>query len=133
MKEHNVTVLKKIAKCEQCFWKNDCWKQGVCNNYKPIDSDKFCENLYQYIKKNIKPTDEKKLVRHTYQTSKWGAYSDNTTLDQYYVSMINDDISELKKHHVVYVFCIDQIIELYRFLPELRILNYDNGIWYLSL
>jgi hypothetical protein len=132
MKE-NIGVLNKVESCKNCMWRNYCWKQQVCESFKPIDSDKYCESLYQYIRKNITPSGESKLTRHVYQMSNWGIYTDCTTLDQYYINMINDDLKIIRHKDTAYVFNIDQVIEMYRLEPKLHIKKYEDGVYYISL
>lgn len=129
----NSKVLNQVTHCKNCYWRNDCWKQQICESFKPIDTDKYCEDVYTYLKKNIKPTGDIKLQRHVYQMSNWGTYKDTDTLDQYYVSMINDNLKEIRKGHTAYCFNIEQVIEMYKLEPDLHIKQFNDGIYYISL
>jgi hypothetical protein len=129
----NITVLNKITSCKNCYWRNDCWKQNVCDSFKPVDSDKYCEDVYQYLKKNINHSKEDKLHRHSYQMSTWGAYTDRDTLDQYYVNMINDNLKVIRSGKTAYCFNIDQVIQMYKLEDHLHIKDFSDGIYYITL
>lgn len=128
----NFGVLSKITGCKNCLYKNDCWEQRLCDGFKPIDSYKYCEDITNYLHKCVKTSVDKKLTRHVYQMSSWGICSDTDTSDSYYVNMINDNLKIIRKGKTAYCFNIDQVIEMYRFEPELRVLKYDDGIYYIT-
>lgn len=135
MKETKVDtkVLNDITSCQNCYFRNDCWKHHVCGSFKPIDTDKYCEQVTKYLHNNIKPTGETKLTRHVFQMANWGTYTDCKTLDQFYCDMINDNLREIRKGYTCYCFHIDQIIDMYKLEPKLRVKTYDEGIYYITL
>ena len=128
----NFGVLNKITGCKNCLYHNDCWKQRLCDGFKPVDPDKYCEDITKYLHKHIKPSYEKKLTRYVFQMSNWGICADGNSTDQYYVELINDNLKLIRKGKPAYCFNIDQVIEMYRFEPALRVLQYDSGIYYIT-
>ena len=72
------------------------------------------------LRKNITPSREKKLKRHTVPDGK--SYNDKvTTLDEYYVLLVNSVLSEVRKGGVDYAYSLEQIRDIMRFEPDISV------------
>ena len=97
-----------------------------CGKFTPNNMDKFLNDTIKYFQANVTKSKDKKLKRVcTYQ----GATNDKvTTLDTYYISFINDCISDLRKGRMTYVFSISHIWEILRFVQNIKAVYQGNGI-----
>lgn len=108
--------------CEQCCFKLSCQKKIPCSIFYPDNMDKFLEGAVTYLKESIPLSKDAILKRHaTVSLSSYGAKSDTTTLDGYYVRMINDTLSQIRKGKTAYIFNINQIKEILRFERNIQI------------
>ena len=92
----------------------------------PDNMDNFLNDTITYFEMNMVKSKDKKLKRIcTYH----GATNDKvTTLDSYYTSFINDNISELWKGKTVYVFKLCQLWEILRFVDGVKAVYQSDGI-----
>ena len=122
MNLHNDLMKVKIVHdCENCCHK--CRKCGVtCENFYPVNSSEFMEHVLDELRQNITPSKEKKLKRHA--VPDWKSYNDKvTTLDEYYVLLVNSVLSEVRKGGVDYAYSLEQIRDIMRFEPNITV-NY---------
>lgn len=125
--------------CDQCCFKLSCQKKIPCSKFYPDNMDKFMESTITYLKENTPSSKDTILKRHVViSLSSYGAKSDTTTLDGYYVSMINDTLSQIRKGKTAYLFNIAQIKEILKFERNIQIevnecgyevtkVNYNDG------
>lgn len=72
------------------------------------------------LRKNITPSKEKKLKRHVVPDEK--SYNDKvTTLDEYYVLLVNSVLSEVRKGGTDYAYSLEQIRDIMRFEPNISV------------
>ena len=89
------------------------------------------EELHQALRKItekiiIVPANTKFLSRHAAKTA--GGTKSDTTLDFYYVSMINDTLREIRKGRVGYVYNIRQIADIKAFEPKADFTFEDGAV-----
>lgn len=116
--------------CRQCIRKhNACGKGCTCTEFFPDNMDVFLDYVVTYLKENTPLSKEKKLKRHTREYSGVGLkYDDTTTLDEYYVRMINDVLSEIRRGKIDYLFNFGQIRDVLRFERNIT-LRYVDGCY----
>lgn len=120
--------------CEQCVMKNSlCGKRFTCVDFFPDNMDVFLDYVVTYLKENTPPCKEKKLKRHARNYSGVGLkYDDTTTLDEYYVRMINDVLSEIRRGKADYLFSFGQIRDVLRFERNIT-LRYVDGCYEIKM
>lgn len=113
--------VKVVHGCEKCCHK--CRKCGVaCENFYPANSIEFMNYVLDELRKNITSSREKKLKRRAVPDGK--SYNDKvTTLDEYYVLLVNSVLSEVRKGGVDYAYSLKQIRDIMRFEPNITV-NY---------
>lgn len=74
----------------------------------------FLNKAITALRAVIIPSKEKRLTRHG---SKIPGVIYEDTLDKYYVDMINDTLSEIRKKRTAYIFNLKQVAEILRFEP----------------
>ena len=74
----------------------------------------------------IVPAKTKKLERYSGTTS--GGTGSDTTLDHYYVEMINDTLDEIRAGEVAYIFNARQIADILCFEPRAEFTYEDEAI-----
>ena len=74
----------------------------------------------------IVPANTKYLSRHSAKTA--GGTQSDTTLDFYYVSMINDTLREIRKGRVGYVYNVRQIVDIRAFEPKAEFTFEDGAV-----
>lgn len=126
MNLHNdLMKVKVVHGCENCCRKNCRYKNcssdsPACENFYPENSSKFMEYVLDELRKNITPSSEKKLKRHVVPDGK--SYNDKvTTLDEYYVLLVNSVLSEIRKGGVDYAYSLEQIRDIMRFEPDITV------------
>lgn len=128
MNLHNdLMKVKVVHGCKNCCRKNCRYKKcgsdsPACENFYPENSSEFMEYVFEELRKNITPSKEKKLIRHAVPDRK--SYNDRvTTLDEYYVLLVNSVLSEVRKGGVDYAYSLEQIADIMRFEPDITV-NY---------
>lgn len=122
MNLHNdLMKVKVVHGCENCCHK--CRKFGVtCENFYPDNSSEFMEYVIDELRKNITPSNEKFLKRCIIPDRK--SYNDKvTTLDEYYVLLVNSVLFEVRKGGIDYAYSLEQIADIMRFEPDITV-NY---------
>lgn len=122
MNLHNdLMKVKVVHGCENCCHK--CRKFGVtCENFYPENSAEFMEYVLDELRKDITPSDEKFLKRCIVSDRK--SYNDKvTTLDEYYVLLVNSVLFEVRKGGIDYAYSLEQIADIMRFEPIITV-NY---------
>lgn len=108
--------------CEQCCFKMSCQKHIPCVSFYPDNKDRFMENVITYLKGTIPLSKDKNLKRHAVASLRsQGITSDSTTLDGYYVNMINDSLSEIRKGRTAYLFTVGQLKDVIRFERDVKV------------
>ena len=118
--------------CNQCTMNLSCdfpchnTLNPKCMKFVPDNMDDFLNDTITYFENNMVKSKDKKLKRIcTYH----GATNDKvTTLDSYYTSFINDNISELRNGKTVYVFKLSQLWEILRFVDKVKAVYQGDGI-----
>lgn len=90
------------------------------------------DNLIEALRKvrgNVLPSEEKFMQRHPAETP---GGVEETTLDDYYVDMINDTLREIRKGEIAYIFNIGQIIDVLKYEPKAQF-QYEDGAIAVSL
>ncbi len=120
MNLHNdLMKVNVVHGCENCCHK--CRKCGVtCENFYPENSAEFMEYILAELRKNITPSSDKKLKRHIVPDGK--SYNDKvTTLDEYYVLLVNSVLSEIRKGGTDYAYSLEQIRDILRFETDISV------------
>lgn len=123
MNLHNdLMKVKVVHGCENCCRKNCRYNNcnSACENFYPENSAEFMEYILEELRKNITPSSEKKMKRHIVPDGK--SYNDKvTTLDEYYVLLVNSVLSEIRKGGVDYAYSLEQIRDILRFETDISV------------
>lgn len=102
--------------CSTCGFSN-CSSRGLpycCTNYFPENMDEVMDRVATDLHINTEKSSDKRLKRvSTGDRNKMTC--DGDTLDKYYVGMINDTLSEIRKGKTAYLFHLSQIQEVMKF------------------
>ena len=117
MNLHNDLMKAKIEHdCSFCQYK--CRNGNrPCEDFVPEDMDGFMEYVVDALIETVVPRAGKKLRRHpvTDKTT----YDDKIPpLDYYYVALVNDTLSEIRKGHEAYIFSLEQLRDVMSFEPR---------------
>lgn len=120
--------------CGQCIKKyNVCRNGNTCADFFPENMDVFLDHAVTYLKENTPLSKEKKLKRHARNHSSAGLkYDGTTTLDEYYVRMINDVLSEIRRGKTDYLFNFEQIRDVLRFERHIAV-RYIDGCYEIKI
>lgn len=102
--------------CSTCGFSN-CSSRGLpycCTNYFPENMDEVMDRVAADLHINTEKSSDKRLKRVS-TGDRHKMTCDGDTLDKYYVSMINDTLSEIRKGKVAYLFHLSQVQEIMRF------------------
>lgn len=98
--------------------------------------DEILTQVISLLRLNNKPvrSDRMKITRGCPQKNLGVTYDfdDATILDTYYVAMINDTLSEIRKGHEAYLYNLEQIKSVLKYEPE-AIIKVLDGIYYVTL
>lgn len=92
---------------------------GFTAEYKK-DVGEFLNHAIETLRIGTAPSKERRLKRHYVKNVGLGIRQE-TTLDQYYVDLINDTLREIRRGRPAYIFNLEQIREVFRFEPEAKI------------
>lgn len=102
--------------CSTCGFSN-CSSRGLpycCTNYFPENMDEVMDRVAADLHINTEKSSDKRLKRVS-TGDRHKMTCDGDTLDKYYVGMINDTLSEIRKGKVAYLFHLSQVKEIMRF------------------
>jgi len=89
--------------------------------------DIFLDSAITYLEANTSLSKDKRMKRHVGRSKSVGLSSDNmTTLDDYYVGLINDSVFQIRKGKTAYVFSMGQIRDILRFEHGIRVRYLDG-------
>lgn len=114
--------LKKVGvahNCSHCC--RSCYgRKEACTEFYPSNMKAFMDYVVDSLRDIVPLSRDSKLKRHTPSDDK--CFDDGvTTLDAYYVELINSVLSEIRKGKSDYVFGIEQIKDIMRFEPRITI------------
>jgi len=126
-----------VSDCKNCHYGDSCPdvqdKDTSCTDFMPVDENTYISELMASLRYNNIPSVDSRLKRRVPKNRSVDYYDDGvTTLDSYYVNMINDTLGEIRAGLTGYVFKAEQVAELLRFEPEIEVEMHD-GIFYVSL
>ena len=102
--------------CSTCGFSN-CSSRGLpycCTNYFPENINKVMNRVATDLHINTDKSSDKRLKRFSIG-DRHKMTCDGDTLDKYYVGMINDTLSEIRKGKTAYLFHLSQIQEVMKF------------------
>lgn len=102
--------------CSTCGFSN-CSSRGLpycCTNYFSENMDEVMDRVAADLHINTEKSSDKRLKRVS-TGDRHKMTCDGDTLDKYYVGMINDTLSEIRKGKVAYLFHLSQVQEIMRF------------------
>ena len=122
---HNDLLRAHIPhNCRQCG-KQCPRSMQTCVDFYPADSRKFLDYVITYLKCNTPRSKDEIMKRYfgaDIQFKRYGFYDDGiTSLDSYYVRMINDTLEQVRKGKTGYVYSIWQVQDILRYEPQVRI------------
>lgn len=135
----NKEILKYAVphQCSQCAMNSSCnsscfgTPNPQCKNFIPNNMDNFLNDTIAYIENDmIKSTDKK--MKRVCRRHCHGITNKVTTLDEYYISFINDCIAELRKGKMAYIFKLSQLIDILQFVDGVQAEYQGDGIIGLS-
>lgn len=102
--------------CSTCGFSN-CSSRGLpycCTNYFPENMSEIMNRIAVDLHISTEKSSDKRLKRIS-TGDRHKMTCDGDTLDKYYVGMINDTLSEIRKGKVAYLFHLSQVQEIMRF------------------
>ncbi|MBO6232160.1 MAG: hypothetical protein IK990_03715 [Ruminiclostridium sp.] len=116
MNLHNDLMKAKIEHdCSQCSYK--CGKRSACEDFVPEDMDDFMEYVVDALMETVVPSKDKKLKRRPVKSKI--PYDDKIpTMDYYYVALVNDTLSEIRRGYEAYIFNFEQLRDVMSFEPS---------------
>ena len=128
-------LQKEIAKlfphtCVDCIKRNNCAVKSkykddyYCPDYIPESIEDKLQALTKYLICTVPQSKDNKLKRKVqgYYNTYYGIVDDKvTTLDNYYVSFINDCLALLRKGQPAYVFKVEHIRDVLRFERDIKV------------
>lgn len=118
--------------CNQCTRCYDCYDvrygkpNPQCRRFIPSNMDMFLNDTITYFNENVPKSKDEKLNR---VCSYNGATNDKvTTLDKYYVDLINDSVQELRNRRTAYIFNIHQLYDIVQFYGDFTAKYQGDGI-----
>lgn len=102
--------------CSTCGFRN-CSNRGLpycCTNYFPENMSEVIDRVAVDLHINTDKSSDKRLKRVS-TGDRHKMTCDGDTLDKYYVGMINDTLSEIRKGKIAYLFHLSQIQEVMKF------------------
>jgi len=101
--------------CSQCSYK--CGKRVACEDFVPEDMDDFMEYVVDALMESVVPSKDKKLKRRPVKSKI--PYDDKIpTMDYYYVALVNDTLSEIRRGHIAFIFNLEQLRDVMCFEPR---------------
>ena len=116
MNLHNDLLKAKIEHdCSKCSYK--CGKRVACEDFVPEDMDDFMEYVVDALMETVVPSKDKKLKRRPVKSKI--PYDDKIpTMDYYYVALVNDTLSEIRRGHIAFIFNLEQLRDVMCFEPR---------------
>lgn len=114
--------------CSTCGVRN-CSSRGLsycCTDYFPSNMETLINRVCIDLRTTTAKTTEKRLKRIPVG-DKNKMTCDGDTLDKYYVGMINDTLSQIRKGKTAYLFHLSQLQEIMRFEDIEVTYNVDGG------
>ena len=128
--ENKYNVDNTGVSCNDCIWGDMCSENTPCHHIQFLSEEYFQDVVLPRIRESITPRRERRLSRKVIKSS--GVDYSGESLDSYYIAMINDCLSEIRKHRTAFIFNVDQIREVLSFEPDANI-EINDGIFYVSL
>lgn len=110
--------------CSQCCRK--CPQRTIaCVDFYPANSRVFLDYVLTYLKENT-PRSQDKIMKRRFgqdlQYNRYGFYDDGiTSLDTYYVQMINDTLEQIRIGKAGYVYSLWQVQDVLRYEPQIQV------------
>lgn len=120
--------------CSTCGFSN-CSSRGIphcCTNYFPSNMETLMDKVIMDLNVVTDKSSEKRLKRVPIGNRN-KMTCDGDTLDKYYVGMINDTLSQIRKGKTAYLFHLAQVKEIIRFEDINVTYNADGGNFAVSL
>ena len=122
MNLHNDLAKVRVPhSCESCCCnKCSCSNRKItCEKFYPQNTTAFMDYILFSLLQTVEPSKERKLKRHVYPDR---SYNDKvTTLDEYYVMLVNSVLGEIRKGGVDYAYSLEQIKDIMRFEPDIKV------------
>lgn len=124
MRKEDVCILKKF----EPLWDD----YTDIRDFEFLNDDDFENIVLPYLRKMIVPC-EKRRLSYKILKSRGVVYRDaDSSLDEYYVSMINDTLKCIRSGETAYLFSLEQVVEILRFEPNVNCVLCD-GMYYLNM
>lgn len=114
--------------CATCGFSN-CSSRGLpycCTNYFPSNINTMINRIMIDLRISTEKTSAKRLKRNPVGDRN-KMTCDGDTLDKYYVGMINDTLSQIRRGKRAYLFHLSQVQEIMRFEDIKVTYNVDGG------
>lgn len=112
--------LRKVGikhSCENCC-RNCVNCNTACEDFYPEYITEFMDYAINFLRKTVELSRENKLKRNVIRDEK--SFNDKvSTLDYYYVLLVNTALSEIRKGKSDYVYSFEQIRDIMRFEPNI--------------
>ncbi len=103
--------------CKSCCRK--CINRAeACESFYPENMREFLDYVINTLRGTVEPSREKTMKRNVINDSR--SYNDGiTTLDGYYVQLINTALAEIRRGKADYLYSFEQIRDVIRFEPDI--------------
>lgn len=120
MNLHNDLLKARIThNCEKCCM-NCINCSTACDKFYPENMTEFMDYALECIRGMVEPSKERTLKRYAVRDSR--SYNDKvSTLDYYYVLLVNSVLSEIRKGKTDYVYSFEQIKDIMRFESDISV------------
>lgn len=113
------TELKHIGistNCNECALKRCAYGAMWCEKFQPVEPNKLLSDVVWKLQNTTDKSKSTRLTRHITTDTRSGiTYDNKETLDNYYVSMINDTLSLIRAGKTAYIFHLYQVKDLIKF------------------
>lgn len=103
--------------CSQCKCRDKCRNSGMnvpCEEFYPAEMSEFMDYVISKLKERVVPSTEKRLKRRPAESKI--PYDDKIPpLDHYYVLLVNDVLSQIRKGKVDYIYSFGLLSDILRF------------------
>lgn len=92
------------------------------------ESQQELDEVFTYLVATVPDTKDKHFRRHA-KINLAGMTGKDTTLDYWYVKMINDTLHQIRSGEVAYIFNVQALTDILRFVKDVRVSFVRKGIY----
>lgn len=129
----STTKIDYDKQCELCLYFSTCQKYEGCEFLNPTEATSKSAAIIEKVEKlrrSVLPSMHKR-IRNAKISS---ALSDDgiTPLGEYYATMINDALRDIRRGQIAYLYSLQAIKDIFRFEPAAHV-EWQDDVFYISL